>query len=155
MHKVAEYGVAAHWLYKEKAKFLPQINKNDELWNVEQAKASYNDQQRLKKNSIFFEAEVFCITPKGEVLHFPQGATPIDFAYRVHKEIGHRIMNVKVNNKIASFNYKLKNGDIVEIMTFKAEKGPHREWLRQDKDYVKSKATRVKILQWFRQHTSS
>jgi len=154
MHEVAELGVAAHWLYKEKGKSFAAIEKNDELWNREQKKLKNDVEPRDETIGSFFEEEIFCLTPKGEVLQLPKDATPIDFAYHVHRDIGNRMMNVKVNNRIASFSYQLKNGDVVGIVLSKTEKGPKQEWLRQDNGFVKSKSTGSKIRQWFRQHIS-
>jgi (p)ppGpp synthase/HD superfamily hydrolase len=154
MHEVAEYGVAAHWGYKEKEKIISKISSNENKWNLEQEKLKQSTETNDKSSLKFFENERFCLTPKGEVLYFPKDATPIDFAYRIHGEIGNRILSVKVNNQIARYNYKLQNGDVVEIITSKEEKGPKEKWLSQENGFVEVNRTKYKIRLWFRRHAS-
>lgn len=152
MHKVAEYGVAAHWLYKEKAKFLPRISRKERAWNLEQMKHIDSNRNLSQEAKTFSGEEVFCLTPKGEILRFPVGATSIDFAYRIHKDVGNRILNSKINNRIASLRQPLKNGDIVEIFTSKKEQGPKGEWLRHDKTFAKTRKAKSMIRRWLRDH---
>jgi len=101
------------------------------------------------KTDIFMD-QVFVYTPKGEIKDLPKGATPLDFAYRIHTELGHRCIGTKVNGSLVSLNYQLKNGDIVEIMTTKADKAPSRDWLNSQLGYIKTSHAREKIRQWFR-----
>jgi guanosine-3',5'-bis(diphosphate) 3'-pyrophosphohydrolase len=147
MHKVAEYGVAAHWVYKEKR--TPKSSDLKMAW----LRQMLDWQTELKDAKDFMESfkidlfadEVFVFTPRGEVLALPAGATPVDFAYRVHTEVGHRCMGSKVNGKIVPLNHKLMNGDIVEIVTSKSN-NPKLDWL----DFVSTPGARAKIKGWFR-----
>lgn len=146
MHKTAEYGIAAHWLYKE--------NKNkvaDKLTWIKQIREWQNELQDSKEfmetlKIDLFSDLVFVFSPKGDVFELPLGSTPIDFAYRVHTEVGHRCIGSKVNNRIVSLDYKLKTGDIIEILTSKQANGPSRDWLK----IVKSSQAKNRIRQWFR-----
>jgi GTP diphosphokinase / guanosine-3',5'-bis(diphosphate) 3'-diphosphatase len=152
MHDMAEYGVAAHWIYKdgeervgpgargeEKLKWLRQLLD----WQQE-LEDSGEFAERLKVE--LFEDEVFVFTPKGEVKSLAAGATPLDFAYEIHTDVGHRCVGAKVNGKMVPLSYKLKSGDIVEVMTSKRERGPSRDWLA----LVKTTRARNKIKQWFK-----
>jgi GTP pyrophosphokinase len=94
--------------------------------------------------------QVFVFTPKGEIVALPKGATPLDFAYRIHTELGHRCIGAKVNGKLVPLNYELKNGEIVEIMTTKSDRGPSLDWLNPDLGFVKTPHAREKIRQWFK-----
>jgi len=156
MHLHAESGVAAHWLYKEKAKPLTHLESKEDSWNLVRKKLNDQVEQhangKAAKSVSFMEEKVFCLTPKGEILPFPKEATPIDFAYRIHKEVGNRIMIVKVNNRIVPLNYKLQNGDVVEIVISKTEKGPNPKWLLSSNEFVKSNKTIAKIRRWFKEH---
>src|ERR687886_725512 len=131
MHEIAELGVAAHWLYKRGQSAGP-----DEVWTqwVEQLMDTQRDEtdpnEFLKSfRTDLFDEEVFVFTPKGEVKTLPVGATPIDFAYAVHTDVGHRTVGAKVNGRIVPLHYRLKNGDFVEILTSKTGRGPSRDWL--------------------------
>ncbi|AEH51132.1 RelA/SpoT family protein [Pseudothermotoga thermarum] len=146
MHAEAEYGLIAHWIYKEginvkvMQKWVTQLLE----WRKELAKdlAGVED---LKKELQM--DEVFVFTPKGEIKHLPVGATPIDFAYAVHTDIGHRFAGAKVNGKLVPINYQLQNGDIVEIIVNKSGPRPSLDWLK----YAKSPRTKAKIRKFFRE----
>ncbi len=153
MQDIAEYGVAAHWRYKEgedkdlhfeeKLGWLRQlIEWHRELSGAEEFLESV-------KTDVLID-QVFVYTPKGEIKDLPRGSTPLDFAYRVHTELGHRCVGAKVNGKLVSFSYELKNGDIVEIISAKGAKGPSRDWLNPHLGYVKTSHAREKIRQWFK-----
>jgi GTP diphosphokinase / guanosine-3',5'-bis(diphosphate) 3'-diphosphatase len=151
MHEMAEFGVAAHWMYKtvregdrapnEKAKTKWLRSMLD--WQQEAS----DPQEFMESLKIdLFEDEVYVFTPKGEVKALAAGATPLDFAYEVHTEIGHRCVGARVNGKIVPLHYELKSGDIVEVLTAKRERGPSRDWLA----VVKTTRARNKIKQWFK-----
>src|SRR5206468_10686952 len=156
MHDMAEFGVAAHWIYKEKPgdgrKRAPAAAQGDE--KLKWLRSMLDWQQELQDPKEFmenlkvdlFEDEVFVFTPKGEVKSLAHGATPLDFAYEVHTEIGHRCVGARVNGKIVPLHYELKSGDIVEVLTSKRERGPSRDWLA----VVKTTRARNKIKQWFK-----
>jgi guanosine-3',5'-bis(diphosphate) 3'-pyrophosphohydrolase len=152
MHEEAEYGVAAHWLYKHK----PGRGKPDDEW-VNWVKSLMDSQQedqdpgeymRTLRTDLFAD-EVYVFTPKGEVKVLPAGATPIDFAYAVHTDVGHRTVGAKVNGRIVPLHYRLTNGDFVEILTSKTGRGPSRDWLA----LARSSRARNKIRQWFQRET--
>lgn len=149
MHRTAEYGIAAHWKYKE------GINKSDSfddkltwLRQLMEWQSDLNDptdfMETLKID--FFTDEVFIFTPKGDVINLPDGSTPIDFAYRVHTEVGNKCVGAKVDGRIVPLNYKLKNGNIVEVITSPNSNGPSRDWIK----IVKSTQAKTKIRQWFK-----
>ena len=132
MHEVAEAGIAAHWRYKEgsrgdrrydeKLAWVRQLID----WQREVSDAT-EFVEGLKLD--VFQDQVFVFTPKGDVKDLPAGATPLDFAYRIHTDVGHRTIGAKVNNRLVPLDYRLRNGDIVEIITTKAAHGPSRDWL--------------------------
>lgn len=149
MHRTAEYGIAAHWKYKE------NVNKSDNfddkltwLRQLMEWQSDLNDpkdfMETLKID--FFTDEVFIFTPKGDVINLPDGSTPIDFAYRVHTEVGNKCVGAKVDGRIVPLNYKLKNGNIVEVITSSNSNGPSRDWIK----IVKSTQAKTKIRQWFK-----
>ncbi len=153
MHEMAEYGVAAHFVYK------PATGEDGVRTPTEDAKLNWlrsmlDWQKELSDPHEFmdtfrndlFEEEVYVFTPKGEVKSLAAGATPLDFAYEVHTEIGHRCVGARVNGKIVPLHYELRSGDIVEILTAKRERGPSRDWLAM----VKTTRARNKIKQWFK-----
>jgi GTP pyrophosphokinase len=159
MHEMAEFGVAAHWMYKQPQ---PGSGKGEQAgWpgpgedaKLKWLRSMLDWQKELSDPSEFmetlrtdlFEDEVYVFTPKGEVKSLAAGATPLDFAYEVHTEIGHRCVGARVNGKIVPLHYELRSGDIVEILTAKRERGPSRDWLAM----VKTTRARNKIKQWFK-----
>src|SRR5881398_1120636 len=154
MHDMAEFGVAAHWIYKvdPSKQRQPAAQSGDE--KMKWLRSMLDWQQDLSDPQDFmeslkvdlFDEEVFVFTPKGEVKSLAAGATPLDFAYEVHTEIGHRCVGAKVNGKMVPLSYQLKSGDIVEVLTAKRERGPSRDWLA----VVKTTRARNKIKQWFK-----
>ncbi|MGM0498709.1 MAG: RelA/SpoT family protein [Bacillota bacterium] len=149
MHKTAEYGIAAHWRYKEgkvgDEKFEEKLSWLRRL--LEWQKDLKEPQEFMETLKIdLFEDEVFVFTPEGDVVSLPRGGTPVDFAYHIHTEVGHRCVGAKVNGKIVPLEYKLKNSDIVEILTSKKSNGPSRDWLK----FVKTSKARSKIKHWFK-----
>ena len=147
MHQTAEYGVAAHWKYKD------GINKNGNEQEFEWVRRLLESQQDTEAEDYIhslkvdmFNDEVFVFTPRGKVISLPSGSTPIDFAYAIHSAVGNSMVGAKVNNRIAGYDAKLKNGDICEILTSKTAKGPSRDWL----NICKSNQARIKIKQWFK-----
>jgi GTP diphosphokinase / guanosine-3',5'-bis(diphosphate) 3'-diphosphatase len=151
MHVQAEYGIAAHWIYKR-----GRGSKKDQRWNewVKNLMDIHADEEDarefwLTSQKELFAEEVFVFTPKGEVKTLPAGATPIDFAYAVHTDVGHRTVGAKINGRIVPLHYKLTNGDIVEVLTTKSGRGPSRDWL----SLAASSRARNKIRQWFSRET--
>jgi guanosine-3',5'-bis(diphosphate) 3'-pyrophosphohydrolase len=150
MHRINEYGVAAHWLYKEgKAR----EGLKDELAWLQQLgdwREELDGEEFLEsvKTDVLVD-RVFVYTPKGEIKDLPRGATPLDFAFRIHTDLGFRCIGAKVNSRLEPFNYALKNGDVVEIMASKADKGPSLDWLNPELGYIKTSHARTKIRQWF------
>jgi len=154
MHQNAEYGIAAHWRYKENkqhisGKYEQKVSAMRSLlaWSLE-----VDDNQELidGMRSDSFKDRVYVITPRGDVVDLPQGSTPIDFAYQVHTDIGHRCRGAKINGKLVTLDYVLKTGDQVEILTVNRG-GPSRDWLNPNLGLVKSSRSRSKIKQWFKQ----
>ena len=154
MHRTSEYGIAAHWKYKEgksgekgtkkeeaKLAWLRQILE----WQKDMSdNKEYLDTIKLDLN--IFTDQVYAFTPQGEVIQLPKGSTPIDFAYMIHSAVGNKMVGARVNNRMVTIDYKIQNGDIVEIMTSQNSKGPSRDWLT----LVKSSQARTKIKQWFK-----
>ncbi len=148
MHMTAEYGIAAHWRYKDRA------SKRDERAEMAWLGRMLEWQQEMADPREFmeglkidlYEGQVFVFTPKGDVVNLPAGATPIDFAYAIHTEVGHRCMGARVGGRLVPLDYELQTGDTVEVLTSKAaDAGPKRDWL----GIVKSPRARTKIRQWF------
>jgi guanosine-3',5'-bis(diphosphate) 3'-pyrophosphohydrolase len=148
MHRVAEFGVAAHWTYKERGKDASFDQKLSWLrslleWQNEVGDAeSFLDTVKVD----LFQDEVYVFTPKGDVLNLPADSSPVDFAYRIHTEVGHRCIGAKVNGRMVPLNYELQNGEIVEILTSKGPHGPSRDWL----NFVKSASAKERIRKWFK-----
>jgi GTP pyrophosphokinase len=150
MHEEAEYGIAAHWLYKRGK------GKADEEWltwvksllDWQQDEADPREFMKTFRTDLF-DDEVYVFTPKGEVKTLPAGATPIDFAYAVHTDVGHKTVGAKINGRIVPLHYRLKNGDFVEILTSKSGRGPSRDWM----SLAASSRARNKIRQWFQRET--
>lgn len=157
MHRIAEFGIAAHWAYKE-ASFLKGKKENvtvgeDKLsWlreSLEWQKDMQDPQEFLATlKTELFEDEVYVFTPKGEIKTLPKGSTPIDFAYSIHAEIGNKMTGCKINSKMMPIITKLNNGDIVEIITSENSKGPSRDWVK----FVQSTSAKTKILSWFKKN---
>jgi len=146
MHQTAEYGIAAHWKYKQGT---GSGSEKDFEWVrrlLESQQDSEADEYIQSLKIDMFDDEVFVFTPKGRIVSLPAGSTPIDFAYAIHSGVGNSMVGAKVNNRITNIDAALKNGDIVEILTSKAAKGPSRDWL----NICKSNQARTKIKQWFK-----
>ncbi len=156
MHRTAEYGIAAHWKYKEAA----NGNKTEEK-TQEEAKLSWLKQilewqkdmsdnrefmSLLKSDLDLFSDTVFCFTPTGDVKNLPKGSTPIDFAYSIHSAVGNKMIGAKVNGRLVNIDYVIQNGDRIEVLTSQNSRGPSRDWL----NIVKSTQAKSKINQWFR-----
>ena len=152
MHKISEYGVAAHWKYKESGSSKPANSEGDQKisWLRQMAKL----QKEIKDPTEYLEAlkldffsdEVFVFTPGRDLVVLPKGSNPIDFAYRIHTEVGHHCVGAKVNGRIVPLEYKLQSGDFVEVVTNRSNNGPSRDWL----NIVASSDTRAKIRSWFK-----
>ncbi|WP_297517879.1 bifunctional (p)ppGpp synthetase/guanosine-3',5'-bis(diphosphate) 3'-pyrophosphohydrolase [uncultured Clostridium sp.] len=150
MHRTAEYGIAAHWKYKqgENVKEPSFENKLGWLQEILEWQDETSDAEEFMEGFKLdlFSDEIFIFTPKGVVLNLPAGATPIDFAYRIHTDVGNRCIGAKVNGKMVTLDYNLKTGQIVEVLTATAAKGPNMSWL----NFAKSNQARSKIKQWFK-----
>ena len=154
MHDMAEFGVAAHWMYKEDPNKGGSAAIRDPDGKLKWLRSLLDWQQDLSDPGEYmetlkvdlFEDEVFVFTPKGEVKSLAAGATPLDFAYEIHTDVGHRCVGAKVNGKIVPLSYQLRSGDIVEVLTSKRERGPSRDWLA----LVKTTRARNKIKAWFK-----
>ena len=152
MHITAESGIAAHWHYKEASGPKERDKKFDEklawLRRILEWQQDVNDNSEFMESlkTDLFDDTVFIFTPKGDVIELPKGACPVDFAYRVHTEVGHKCTGARVNGRIVPLDYQLNNGDIVEIITSKNSVGPTRGWL----DFVKTSSARSRIKAWFK-----
>ncbi len=149
MNRVAEYGIAAHWAYKEGKKILEEADAKLG-WikqSIEWQNDTQNEEEYINKLKIdLYEDQVFVFTPKGQIQVLPQGSNSIDFAYSIHEQIGHKMIGAKINSRIAPISQILRNGDIIEIITSDNQKGPSLDWLK----IVKSNQARNKIQQWFK-----
>ncbi|MDT3701283.1 MAG: bifunctional (p)ppGpp synthetase/guanosine-3',5'-bis(diphosphate) 3'-pyrophosphohydrolase [Thermincola sp.] len=149
MHKTAEYGIAAHWRYKEgadgDADFEQKLSWLRQLLEWQNDMRDAREFMETLKIDLFSDA-VFVFTPKGDVVEMPRDSVPIDFAYRIHTQVGHRCVGAKINGKLVPLDYKLQNGDIVEIVTTKQANGPSRDWL----NVVQTSEARSKIRSWFK-----
>ena len=146
MHETAEYGIAAHWKYKQGT---GAGSEKDFEWvrRLLESQQDSDAEEFVQSMKIdMFDDEVFVYTPKGRIVSLPAGSTPIDFAYAIHSGVGNSMIGAKVNNRIANIDTKLRNGDIVEILTSKSAKGPSRDWL----NICMSNQARTKIKQWFK-----
>lgn len=154
MHRTAEYGIAAHWKYKEAGKSVSAAASADEKMNwlrriLEWQKEMPDNKEFLsdiKSELDLFSDSVYCFTPSGDVKNLPQGSTPVDFAYAIHSAVGNRMVGAKVNGRLVNIDYQIQNGDRIEIITSQNSKGPSRDWLK----IVKSAQARTKINQWFK-----
>ena len=147
MHHTAEYGVAAHWKYKEGIQGKADEEKFAWIRSLLEAQQDTDAPEFISELKVdMFADEVFVFTPKGDVINLPAGATPIDFAYSIHSQVGNHMTGAKVNGRIVSFDRVLENGDIVEVSTSPSSKGPARDWI----SLAKSATARTKIRQWFK-----
>jgi len=152
MHRIAEYGVAAHWRYKEGSKqdqeFETKIAMLRSLVEWRKEATDADEFVNAMKTDVF-QDRVYTFTPKGKLIDLPTGSTPIDFAYHIHTEVGHRCRGARINGKMVSLDYQLANGDRVEILTTRRG-GPSRDWLNPTLGHVKTSRARTKVRQWFR-----
>ena len=152
MHRVAEYGVAAHWLYKEgrtpDAPFEEKMTWLRQLLEWQRDVSGATEFVESFKTDIF-KNQVFVYTPKGDLKELPAGATSLDFAYRIHTDVGHSCIGAKVNGKLVPLHYQLQNGDTVYILTSKTVRGPTLDWLNLNQGYVTTASARARIRQWF------
>ena len=151
MHRTAEYGIAAHWMYKEGRAAQAQDDLDSKMAWLRQALEYDSDADNARDfvdgvMKDFFSDYVFVLTPRGEILDLPMGSTPLDFAYRIHTNIGHHCQHAKVNGSMVRLDYKLKTNDVVEIITSASQAGPSRDWLH----IVKTQQAKSKIRQWFK-----
>ncbi len=154
MHRTAEFGIAAHWKYKE-GKTAQSIERSEEqkidwLRQILEWQRDMSDNKEfmdvLKSDLDVYSDQVYAFTPSGDVINLPKGSTPIDFAYYIHSAVGNKMVGARVNGKIVTFDYKVRNGDRIEIITSQNSSGPSRDWLK----VVKSSQAKTKINQWFR-----
>ncbi|MEF9940985.1 MAG: bifunctional (p)ppGpp synthetase/guanosine-3',5'-bis(diphosphate) 3'-pyrophosphohydrolase [Lachnospiraceae bacterium] len=154
MHKTAEYGIAAHWKYKETGDGNKSASGEEEklswLRQILEWQRDMSDNQEflslLKGDLDLFAEDVYCFTPNGDVKNLPNGSTPIDFAYAIHSAVGNKMVGARVNGKLVNIDYKIQNGDRIEVLTSQNSKGPSRDWL----SIVKSTQAKNKINQWFK-----
>ena len=155
MHKTAEYGIAAHWKYKESNDGKKSVEAKEEeklswLRQILEWQRDMSDNREflnlLKGDLDLFAEDVYCFTPNGDVKNLPNGSTPIDFAYAIHTAVGNKMVGARVNGKLVNIDYKIQNGDRIEILTSQNSKGPSRDWL----SIVKSTQAKNKINQWFK-----
>jgi len=158
MHRIAEYGVASHWLYKEGQDAASPMEANmnwvRQLLDWQREVSGPEEFIENVKTDLLHD-QVFVYTPKGDVKEMPVGSTSIDFAYRVHTELGHRCIGAKINGKLSALNTALKNGDTVEIITSTVPRGPSLDWLNLHAGYVKTAAARQRIRLWLRRRARS
>ncbi|MCH7970695.1 MAG: bifunctional (p)ppGpp synthetase/guanosine-3',5'-bis(diphosphate) 3'-pyrophosphohydrolase, partial [Chloroflexi bacterium] len=156
MHDIAEEGVASHWMYKGDDDGSPRIDKFDQKmsWLRQlvdwQRELSGDDEYLATVRTDILQDQVFVYTPQGDVKDLPAGATPIDFAYRIHTDLGHNTVGAVVNGKLTALNTQLQNGDVVEIRKARIPRGPSLDWLNPDLGYLVTGSARTKVKQWFR-----
>ncbi len=152
MHQVAEYGVAAHWLYKEAGDHDTQFEEKmtwlRQLLEWQRDAGGAVEFVESFKTDIF-QNQVYVYTPKGDVIELPTGATPLDFAYRIHTDVGHSCVGAKVNGKLVALNHPIENGDTIQVMTSRTARGPSLDWLNASLGYAKTSSAKTKIRQWF------
>ena len=153
MHRTAEYGIAAHWRYKEGTKrdksYEERLAWLRQLMEWQRDISQAEELVEAVKTDLF-QDQVYIFTPKGEIKDLPSGSTPLDFAYRIHTDLGHRCIGAKVNGKLVSLNYQLRNGEVVEIVTSKSSKGPSRDWMNTNLGYLRTTHGREKVRAWFK-----
>ncbi|MBR0424955.1 MAG: bifunctional (p)ppGpp synthetase/guanosine-3',5'-bis(diphosphate) 3'-pyrophosphohydrolase [Clostridia bacterium] len=149
MHETAEYGIAAHWMYKDDKKVMTELDKKTSLIKqIIETEETSEDSREFVENVLkdFLGEYIFVLTPRGEIIDLPVGSTPLDFAYRIHTNVGHHCQGARVNGNMVRLDYKLKTNDVVEILTSNAQIGPSRDWL----SIVKTQSAKNKIRQWFK-----
>ena len=155
MHRTAEYGIAAHWKYKEASDGKKPVSQQEEeklswLRQILEWQKDMSDNREfmslLKSDLDLFAESVYCFTPAGDVKNLPNGSTPVDFAYSIHSAVGNKMIGARVNGKLVNIDYVIQNGDRIEILTSQNSKGPSRDWLK----IVKKKKKKYKINQWFK-----
>ncbi|MFT4037254.1 MAG: bifunctional (p)ppGpp synthetase/guanosine-3',5'-bis(diphosphate) 3'-pyrophosphohydrolase [Thermomicrobiales bacterium] len=153
MHRIAEHGVAAHWRYKEGSKSDARADAKvawlRQLMEWRDQVADAEEFVESMKSDVFKE-QIYVFTPAGDVIELPAGATPVDFAYRIHTEVGHQCVGAKVNDQLVPLDYRLQNGQVVKILTSRTRTGPNRDWLLSSSEYVTTASAREKIRRWFR-----
>ncbi|MCA9876899.1 MAG: bifunctional (p)ppGpp synthetase/guanosine-3',5'-bis(diphosphate) 3'-pyrophosphohydrolase [Thermomicrobiales bacterium] len=153
MHRIAEHGVAAHWRYKEGSKSDARADAKvawlRQLMEWRDQVADAEEFVESMKSDVFKE-QIYVFTPAGDVIELPAGATPVDFAYRIHTEVGHQCVGAKVNDQLVPLDYRLQNGQMVRILTSRTRTGPNRDWLLSSSEYVTTASAREKIRRWFR-----
>ena len=157
MHRIDEYGVAAHWRYKEGEKQGTDFD-NRVAWlrQLGDWREELDSEEFLESvKTDVFSHRVFVYTPKSEIKDLPKGATPLDFAFRIHTDLGYHCIGAKVNGRLKPLSYALKNGDVVEIIAGKGDKGPSLDWLNPELGYIKTSHARSKIRQWFKRQEKS
>ncbi|MQF69638.1 bifunctional (p)ppGpp synthetase/guanosine-3',5'-bis(diphosphate) 3'-pyrophosphohydrolase, partial [SAR202 cluster bacterium AD-804-J14_MRT_500m] len=158
MHQLADYGVAAHWRYKEGStgdvQFEQKMTWLRQLLDWQRDVTATDEFIESVKTDLFRD-QVFAYTPKGAIVELPTGATTIDFAYRIHTELGHRCIGAKINGRLIALDYQLQNGDTVEILTTKAARGPNLDWLNPNLGYIRTAGARSAVRQWFRRQRRS
>lgn len=156
MHQIAEYGVAAHWKYKGEEADASFDNEISWLREVNDWREELDSEEFLEsvRTDILVD-RVYVYTPKGEIKELPKGATPLDFAFRIHTDLGYRCIGAKVNGRLVPLSHVLNNGDVVEIIAAKGEKGPSLDWLNPQLGYVKTSHARGKVRQWFKRQERS
>ena len=158
LHRLAEFGIASHWTYKEgkqsNEKYETKINWLRQLIDVQKGSSGPEEFLENIKTDIF-QDQVYVYTPKGDIFELPVGSTPIDLAYRIHTEIGHRCIGAKVNGKLVPLDYKLTSGDSAEILTSKVARGPSLDWLNVHAGYIQTATAKERIKSWFRRQERS
>ena len=147
MHEIAEYGIAAHWKYKQNGKGAGDENSYEWVRRLLENQEGADAEEFIHSLKVdMFADEVFVFTPMGDVINLPAGATPIDYAYSIHSAVGNHMVGAKVNGRIVQYDYHLRNGDVVEVLTSQSARGPSRDWIK----IAKSSEARSKIRQWFK-----
>ena len=155
MHRLAEYGVAAHWRYKEGGASREDMKFEEKMtWLRQllewQREVTGTDEFLESVRTDILHDQVFVYTPKGDIVELPAGSTPLDFAYRIHTDLGHRCVGAKVNGKLVSLNHQLQNGNTVEVVVYKTGRGPSLDWLNPDLGFIRTTSAREKVRLWFR-----
>jgi len=147
MHEIAEYGIAAHWKYKQNGRGTGDENSYEWVRRLLENQEGADAEEFIHSLKVdMFSDEVFVFTPMGDVINLPNGATPIDYAYTIHSAVGNHMVGAKVNGRIVQYDYQLRNGDVVEVLTSQSARGPSRDWIK----IARSSEARSKIRQWFK-----